>query len=77
MLLSTTDTIPNKQYEILGVVTGNRIISIMSKTEITKAMEKMKEEARSMGADAVIGIKPYTTANNSTGVIGTAIKYIK
>ncbi len=76
MLVATVDYIPNRKYEILGVVTGNRIISVFSKTEVNKAIDKLVEEAKSLGASGVIGLKPYTTSNGSTCVIGTAIKFL-
>ena len=75
MLVATVDYIPNRKYEILGVVTGNRI-SVFSKTEVNKAIDKLVEEAKSLGASGVIGLKPYTTSNGSTCVIGTAIKFL-
>lgn len=77
MFTSTTDYIPDRKYEIIGTVTGTRFMSMLSSTEVTKAIAKLIDEAKEMGADGVIGIKPYTTANRSTGVIGTAIKFIK
>lgn len=50
MLVATVDYIPNRKYEIIGVVTGNRIISVFSKTEVNKAIDKLVEEAKSLGA---------------------------
>lgn len=76
MIITTTENIPGRQYEILGIVIGNRTISLLSKTELSKAIDKMSEEASFMGADAVVAVKPYTTANGSTSVIGTAVKFI-
>lgn len=75
-LVATVDYIPNRKYEILDVVFGNRIVSIFSKTEASKAVKKMIEDAQQMGADGVIGIRINTSPNGSTTVIGTAIKFI-
>lgn len=76
MFVATVDYLPNRKYEILGIVTGNRIISILSKTEFNKALEKVIDEAKSMGATGVIGIRVYSTPNGSTSVVGTAIKFL-
>lgn len=76
MILTTTEQIPGKKIEIMGVVLGNRLVSFMSKTEATKALAKIEEEAKGMGADAVVALKPYTTSNGSTCFIGTAVKFV-
>lgn len=76
MLVATVDYIPNREYKILGIVTGNRTISIFAKTEAKKAMNKMIDDAKSIGADAIIGVRINTSANGSTFVIGTAIKFM-
>lgn len=76
MLLTTTENIPNKKYEIIGIVIGNRLMSFTSKTGGEKALAKLAEEAERIGADAVIAIKPDTTATGSQSYIGTAIKFI-
>ncbi|MGL5438163.1 MAG: heavy metal-binding domain-containing protein [Metamycoplasmataceae bacterium] len=77
MILTTTDIIPGKQYEIIGLVFGNRTISIFNKTQMEKAIKKLEEQATELKADAVIGIRPYTAnATGSTCIIGTAVKFI-
>lgn len=76
ILVSTVNYIPNRQYQILGIVVGNRAASIFSKTEAQKAIDKMVSDATQMGADGVIGIRINTSAKGSTTVIGTAIKFI-
>lgn len=77
MIVTTTDLIPDQKYQIIGIVTGVRAMSLLAKTELSKAIGKLVEEAQSMGADAVVAVKPYTTPNGSTGVIGTAVKFIR
>ena len=62
MFVATVDFLPDRKYKVLGITSGNRIVSFLSKTEFNKALEKCIEEARSMGA--------------STCVIGTAIKFL-
>lgn len=76
MIITTTDLIPNKEYEILGVVFGNRLVSVTSKTEGEKAIKKMKSEAKDLNADAIVGVRSYTTKNGSTCFYGTAVKFI-
>lgn len=76
MFTATVDYLPDRKYEVIGLVTGVRIISILAKTEFHKALEKMLDEARSLGANGVIGIRSWTTPNGSTCVIGTAIKLL-
>lgn len=76
MIVTTTDLIPGKEYEIINLVYGNRTMSFLSKTELSKAVEKMTSDAKLLGADAVVGVKPYTTPNGGTCVIGTAVKFI-
>ncbi|MGL4183883.1 MAG: heavy metal-binding domain-containing protein [Metamycoplasmataceae bacterium] len=76
MILTTTDLIPEKKYEIIGLIFGNRTISIFNKTEMEKAINKLKDEAIKLSADAVVGIRPYTASNGSTCIIGTAVKFV-
>ena len=76
IILTTTDTIPNKQYEIIGLVMGNRLTWLTSKGAASTAISRLEEEAIEMGADAVVGIKPDTTATGSQCYIGTAVKFI-
>ncbi len=76
ILLTTTDHIPDKKYEIIGIVSENRSFSIFAKTEISKVVVKLQDEAEKMGADAVVGIKVFTTSRNGTSLMGTAVKFI-
>ena len=76
MFVATVDYLPNRKYKVLGIASGNRIISILSKTEFDKALNKCIDEARDMGGDGLIGVRVFTTSNGSTCVIGTAIKFL-
>lgn len=76
MFIATVEFLPDRKYRVLGLVSGTRFISFLAKTEFHKALEKIVDEARTMGADGIIGLRVYTTANNSTAVIGTAIKFL-
>lgn len=46
MFVATVDYLPDKKYIVLGIVSGNRIASFLSKTEFNKALEKCIEEAK-------------------------------
>jgi uncharacterized protein YbjQ (UPF0145 family) len=102
MIITTTDTIPNKEVaEILGISRGSTVrarnigrdifaglknivggeISEYTKLQAEsreQAMQRMKDEARKMGADAVINVR-MTTAMIMQGTAeilsyGTAVK---
>ncbi len=78
IILTTTDTIPNKKYEIIGLVMGHHLTWFSSKEAASSALTRLEAEAIEMGADAVIGIKPYTTSTTgSQCYLGTAVKFIK
>jgi len=99
MLLTTTDL--NVEYEVLGIVRGNKVRSVhlgrdllaffknLTGGEVRQyaelmtgvrnaAMDEMTEEAKSMGANAVIGIR-FASSQVASGmaeilVYGTAVK---
>ena len=75
MIVTTTENIPGKTYEIIGSVYSNRTMSFFAKTELAKAEMKMIDEAKQMGADAIVCMRVFTTANNGTGIYGTAVKF--
>lgn len=77
MITTTTDIIPGYTYEIINVIFSTRYISIFSKTEGEKALSKLIDEASYVGANAIVGIKAYTTSSGSTCLMGTAVKLIK
>ncbi len=99
MLLTTTDL--NVEYEVLGIVRGNKVRSVHLGRDIlaffknltggevkqyaelmtgvrNAAMDEMVVEAKSLGANAVIGIR-FASAQVASGmaeilVYGTAVK---
>ena len=102
MFLSTIDNIPNKKYEVLGLVKGEIVQSrhigrdlmagvrnivggeVKSYTDMIResrkvATERMIEEAKSLGADGIIGLRygSSTVVQGASEVIayGTAIKF--
>ena len=102
MLMTTTDVIPGKAYNVLGVVMGSYVntknighdIGASFKTLVggelksyTKMMDeardqafaKMENNARAIGADAIIGVRITSSAvmQGASEVLayGTAIKW--
>ncbi len=99
MLLTTTDL--NVEYEVLGIVRGNKVRAVHLGRDIlaffknltggevrqyaelmtgvrNAAMDEMVEEAKGMGANAVIGIR-FASSQVASGmaeilVYGTAVK---
>ena len=102
MLIVTTETIPGKAFEVLGLVEGSTIqsshfgkdlaasfktlvggeirgYSEMMERARAQATERMAEQARRLGADAVVGMR-YSTASVMQGAaevlaFGTAVKF--
>lgn len=104
MIVTTTDTIPGKNYEILGVVQGNMIQTKNIGRDITQGLKsvvggelrayvdmvnesratatrRMVEQAESMGADAIVGMRyaSSTVAAAAAEILafGTAVKFIE
>lgn len=75
-IVSSCDTLPNKKYEIIGLVIGTSLFKMFSKNDASSAIQKMCEEAYDKKADGVIGIKITTASTGSIVAIGTAIKLI-
>ena len=102
MILSTTEMIPGREYDVIGLVAGSTVQTthlgrdIMSglKTIVggeakayTEMMhearalstKRMSEQARSMGADAVVSIRYASSAIMSSAAevmaYGTAVKF--
>jgi len=89
MLLVNTDFIPDKDFEILGLVSGVGVppFKIRWRTEevgrvieegVERANNSMIEKAQRLGADAVIRVF-YDKESSDTGiqilVYGTAVKF--
>lgn len=56
MFTSTTDYIPDRKYEIIGIVTNPNFVTVFSKIiDPTVAIEKLVEEATKMKADGILG----------------------
>ena len=103
MLLTTTENIPGKNYEIIGVAKGNMIQTKNIGRDITQglksmvggelknyvkmmnesrsiATKRMIEDAESVGADAIVGMR-YVTSMIAAGAAeitayGTAVKFV-
>lgn len=88
MLLMNTDFIPDRDFEILGLVSGVGVppFKIRWRTEeigrvieegVERANNSMIEKARALGADAVIKVfydKESSEAGIQVMVWGTAVK---
>jgi uncharacterized protein YbjQ (UPF0145 family) len=103
MLITTTEKIPGREYEVLGIASGNTVRSkhlgkdIMSGlksvvggelqeyTEMLadarqESVNRMINEAKRMGADAVVMVR-FTTSQTTVGAaellaFGTAVKFV-
>ena len=69
-MLLTTDHMPGKKYEILGLVVG-RYPAITDGFE--KAKGKMVEEAEKLDADAIIDVH-FASSVSEVVTYGTAVK---
>lgn len=87
-ITSTTETIQDRKFEVIGVVFSSGSLTKLDdataadrealvKIELDKSIMSLVEQAKSLKADGVIGIRPYTNSVNLPGAIGTAIKFIK
>ncbi|RAP49245.1 MAG: hypothetical protein BZ133_08315 [Methanosphaera sp. SHI613] len=103
MLITTTENIPGKDYEVIGLVNGNNIQSTNAFRDFTQSLrnitggelkaytdmmiesrniatQRMIEQAKQLGADAIIMVRYNTSSivENSSEVhcYGTAVKFI-
>lgn len=103
MLITTTENIPGKDYEVIGLVNGNNIQSTNAFRDFTQSLrnitggelkaytdmmiesrdiatKRMIEQAKQLGADAIIMVRYNTSSivENSSEVhcYGTAVKFI-
>ena len=103
ILITTTEKIPGKEYEIIGEVFGLstqsknmmsdmgaglksivvgeiRAYKIMSHTSRDKALERLRQEASDLNADAVVMMRfdSGSMANDMQSVVayGTAVRFI-
>jgi len=62
MIITTTDLIPGKEYEIIDIIFGTliRITKTMFGNDIYSSLER---RAIKLGADAVVGVKPDYSSN--------------
>ena len=102
MLIVTTETVPGREFEVLGLVEGTTIQTVHIGKDFTAsfktlvggelkgynemmararalATERMTEQARALGADAVVAAR-YTTSSvmqSAAEVLayGTAVKF--
>ena len=89
MLLATTNDIPGKKYEIIGMVTGfgsergKELDAIKLKLAQQAAQENMVNKAIELSADAIIDVNHIASVSSNqyaTAVVvtmtGTAVKFV-
>lgn len=76
MIVTTNENIPGRNYEIISFVCANRTFSVFAKTEINKVKDKLIEEAKQIGADAIVSVRVFSTPIGGTAMYGTAVKFI-
>lgn len=76
MIVTTNENIPGRNYEIISFVCANRTFSVFAKTEINKVKDKLIEEAKQIGADAIVSVRVFSTPTGGTAIYGTAVKFI-
>jgi len=103
MLIVTTDSIPGKNFEMLGIVQGNivrtkdlgrafaaglrslaggevKIYTDLLNEARATAIDRMQEQARALGADAIVCVRMTTCSvmdgSSEVTTYGTAVKFI-
>ncbi len=74
-ILSTTDIIPGREYEVINV-----IFNRCNEDQVVKTLEAMQKTVIASGADGLMGIKVVALSTdqpvNRVMVSGTAVKFI-
>ena len=74
-ILSTTDVIPGREYQVINV-----IFNRSNEDQVVKTLEAMQKTAIASGADGLMGIKVVALSTdqsiNRVMVSGTAVKFI-
>ncbi len=68
MLVTTSKKIPGKKIEVIGLISANRGISILAKTELNKAKNKLIIQAEGLWADPIVGVRFFNTSRDSTAI---------
>ncbi len=76
MILTTTENIPGKKYEIISVVTSNPTFGLLNKDKMKESLLDMEKEGRKINADAIVGIKTISSWGGGTSTMGTAVRFI-
>lgn len=75
MFLANVDSIPDRKYEILGMVTQTTFTNGFEGAVLEDAFKKMMGEVAYMGGNGIIGIKIHCANNGSCLIVGTAIRF--
>jgi uncharacterized protein YbjQ (UPF0145 family) len=79
ILVTTTEDIPGKKFEVLGLVTAD--IGRPASPNFKHVCQELQKEAEKLGADAIIGFRATAFRNSinwvSQAAYGTAIRFIK
>ena len=83
LLVTTTEHIPGKEYEVIGEVFGLTTQSknvLMLDEARNISVDRLRKNARDMGADAVVMMRfdsgSIGTDMQSVAAYGTAVKYV-
>ncbi|MCD8189786.1 MAG: heavy metal-binding domain-containing protein [Clostridiales bacterium] len=83
MIITTCETIPGKELEYLGLVSGAIVAGFAGNRKILNAVvakmvggleEELSSAASGQGADAVVGVK-FLFEQSVNLAIGTAVKF--
>jgi len=77
MIVVTTENILGKKCKPVGFVSANRTMSIFADTEMYKVQLSLIDQAKRIGADAIVAVRMFSTNNGGTAMYGTAVKFIE
>jgi hypothetical protein len=75
MLLSTLPTIPDRNFEIRGLVFAQAALGALGGGNVQKMVQEVIQQAGQFGADAIIDIKVVGSGSDAGAVVmtGTAV----
>jgi uncharacterized protein YbjQ (UPF0145 family) len=78
MLLSTLSTIPNRNFEIRGLVFSQASLNSLGGGNVQKMVQEIIQQAGQFSADAIIDIKVVGSGSDHGTVVmtGTAVRLL-